>query len=194
MIRKLLNMAVAIAALVVLSSLPAAADESQPTVFNAKGPNGSQVWVSIDLTRQRLTEQYVPLVVAVRNGEKGVATLNRSSFTLTGSDGRGEPMPDLQTLRANYQKDLFDLTAVRLYGFPFGTLLDLGHVQPSEFFPVPGAGSGVRLDTVALLPFNWTVDILYFKRPAGMAEGQVMTLKVAPKGWETPIILHFAVK
>ena len=194
MIRKLLIMPVAIAALVALSSLPAAADESQPTVFNAKGPNGSQVWVSIDLTRQRLTEQYVPLVVAVRNGEKGVATLNRSSFTLTGSDGRSEPMADLQTLRANYQKDLFDLTAVRLYGFPFGTLLDLGHVQPSEFFPVPGAGIGVRLDTVALLPFNWTVDILYFKRPAGMAEGQEMTLKVAPKGWETPIILHFAVK
>jgi len=194
MIRKLVITPLAMVALTVLGSLPAAAGESQPTVFNAKGPNGAQVWVSIDLARQRLTEPYVPLVVAVRNGQKGVATLNRSSFTLIGRDGRSEPMAELETLRANYKKDLFDRTAVRLYGFPFGTLLDLRHVQPSEFFPVPGVGSGIRLDTVALQPLNWTVDILYFKRPAGMAEGQEMTLKVAPKGWETPIALHFAVR
>jgi len=193
MFRKLMVISMAVAAVTVLGSARAAAD-SQPTVFTAKGPDGAQVWVSTDLTRQRLTESYVPIVVAVRAGQGNLATLTRSTFTLIGSDGRGEPMADLETLRANYQKDLFDLTAVRLYGFPFGTLLDVGHVQPSEFFPVPGAGTGVRWDTVVLRPFDWTVDILYFKRPAGMAEGQEMTLKIAPKEWETPISVHFVVK
>ncbi len=194
MTRKLLILSVAVVTLLTVGSRSATAGETQPTVFNAQGPNGSQIWVSVDLARQRLTEAYVPLVVAVRNGDKGVATLNRSSFTLSGSDGRGEPMAQLKTLRANYKKDLFDRTAVRIYGFPFGTLLDVAHVQPVEFFPVPGSGSGVRLDTVSLRPLYWTVDILYFKRPAGMAEGQEMTLKVASAGWESPITLHFAVK
>ncbi len=182
----------AVAAIALLGVPQAFATNANETIFSAKSPDG-QVWVSVDLTRQRLNEDYVPLLVTVQNTAGQPITLDRDSFTLIGSDHQAETMPDVPTLRKAYGKFGFDRTVLRLYGMPFGTLLDLDHAEPSDFFPAMTPSSSVRIDNVVLNSLDWTTDVLYFKRPAGIAQGREVTLKIQPKGWEMPITVPFHV-
>lgn len=185
-------LSLAVAAVALLGVPQAFAKNANQTIFSAESPDG-QVWVSVDLTRQRLNEDYVPVLVTVQNTAGRAITLDRDSFTLIGSDHRAETMPDVPTLRRDYGKFGFDRTVLRLYGMPFGTLLDLDHAEPSDFFPAMTPSSAVRIDNVVLNPLDWTTDVLYFRRPVGLDQGRQIILKVRPKGWESPITVPFHV-
>jgi len=156
-------------------------------IFTAKTAEG-EVWVSADLALQRRTDAFVPLVVAVYNSAKTSAVIERSSLKLIGTDGVPIRMAGIPELRKSYSKQNFDVTMLRLYGMPFGTWLRLQRLVPSNFFPIVSVDrGGVRIERVELAPFFWTIDLVYFKRPVGLAEGRTVILEVAPKGWQTPI-------
>ncbi len=166
------------------AALPAA---SNPRIFLAKTAEG-QVWVSVDLALQRLHEPYVPFSIAVYNASRKTAVLDRDSFKIIGADGQVLGMPTIAQLRKRYSKQTLDLTMVRLYGMPFGTWLSLDRLVPSNFFPLVSIrAAGVRIDRVELPPLFWTVDLLYFPRPAGLDRGRSVTIEVAPRGWEHPV-------
>ncbi len=165
----------------------ATAGSKTKTIFTAK-TNEGQVWVSVDIALHRTKEAFIPLAVAVYNRSRSSVVLNHDSFTLVGAGGVPLKMPTIPELRKRYTKQSFDLTMIRLYGMPFGTRLDLEYLVPSNFFPVVANGSeGVRIQRVELPQFYWTIDLLYFPRPAGFAKGQPVTLVVSPEGWDTPI-------
>ena len=175
-------------AVAVASAVPitAAAGEPSPAVFKGTTKEG-QVWVSVDLTRQRLTEPYVPFLVAIYNDAKSPVVLRRSSLKLIGSDGKEYPVPTIPELRASYTRQNFDTTILRVYGMPFGTWLQPDRLVPSNFFPLVRGRGQVRIDHVQLPPLYWTVDDFYFKRPAGLTTGQEVQLEVQPEGWKEPV-------
>ena len=165
----------------------ATAGSRTKTIFTAKTSEG-QVWVSVDIARYRRSEAYIPLAVAMYNTSRHSAVLDHGCFQLIGTDGVAEKMPTVRELRKRYTKQSFDLTMIRLYGMPFGTRLDIDDLVPSNFFPVVGPRSeGVRIQRVELPQFYWTIDLLYFPRPAGFAKGQAVVLVISPKGWKKPI-------
>jgi hypothetical protein len=183
--KRIPGVALGTALFVVALALPRVGSCSSAVVFNAKSKEG-EVWVSVDLTRQRLTEDYIPLLTVVRNTSGQSVTLDRGSFRLIGADHRSVQLADFNEWRKDYHKANFDLTIMRFFGLPLGTLLDFSRLEPSNFFPVVGE-NGIRLDNVTLPNFYWTGDMLYFKRPAGLSEGRKVVLEIHPKGWETPI-------
>lgn len=175
-------------ALAVASAVPVTAMAGGPSqaVFKAATKEG-RVWVSVDLTRQRLQEPYVPFVVAIYNDAKQSVVLKRNDLRLIGTDGKAYAVATIPELRAHYTRQNFDLTILRMYGMPFGTWLQPGRLIPSNFFPLVLGRGHVRIDHVEIPPLYWTVDIFYFKRPPGLAEGQEVQLEVQPKGWKEPI-------
>jgi hypothetical protein len=163
----------------------ARATGSDQRVFHATNQFG-EVWIHVDLTRQRLDEPFVPIAVAVRNTAGSPITLTRSSFTALGRDGVLYGVPEVSTLRATYRKGTFDREVLRLDGIPFGTKLTRPQVRPSNFFPSLARGEVAR-DHVVLPDRGWTADLIYFPRPVGLAEGQQVQISVQPEGWEAPV-------
>ncbi len=169
---------------------PAGEAKAPITVFTVSGPQG-KVWVNVDLTRQRTDQDYVPLVVAVQNMGSRPVTVRRESFHLIGSSGSAVPLASIPEVRKGYPKFNFDVRTVKAQGMPFGTRLSPEYLIPSNFFPSMAAGGSVRRDTVTLPPSYWMVDLLYFMRPEGLAEGNDVILRVHPEGWEEPLEVRF---
>jgi hypothetical protein len=155
-------------------------------VFTADGPQG-KVWVNVDLTRRRLTEPYVPMIVAVLNNGAKPITLTRDSLRLIDATGQEIPMATLKEVRSGYKKLNFDWRTLNAQGMPFGTRLSADKYVESRFFPTMSGRPATTVDHVQIPPSYWTVDLFYFKRPGGLAEGQPVVLEAAPKGWEHPI-------
>lgn len=166
-------------------ALPRVGESSSAVIFSSKSSEG-EVWVSVDLTRHRLNQDEIPLQVVVRNTAGRSVTLDRSSFELIGADHAVIPLTAFEQWRDGYRLATADLTMLRFFGLPLGTLLNLDDLEPSNFFPA-AAGEGVLVDHISLPPFHWTTDLLYFKQPAGLSDGHTVVLKVSPKGWEAPI-------
>jgi hypothetical protein len=173
-------------------AVPLAAGAQDGPVFHDKTPF-AEVWVSTDLAEHRADEDYIPVMVAIKNQGPGAATLTRDSFHLEGPDGKELPMPSVETLREDYPKTDFDYTMGRVYGFtgiPVGTRL-LEHMSvPSSFFPAVRSGQ-VVWDSVQLPKNYWTVDLLYFPTPVGFADGREATLVVESDAWEEPVEVDF---
>ena len=167
-------------------SIPAAAGQPSPAVFKAATKEG-RVWVSVDLTRQRLTEPYVPFVVVIYNDAKNSVELRRNDLKLIGPDGKAYAVPTIPELRAAYTRQNFDMTMLRMYGMPFGTWLQPDRLIPSNFFPLVLGRGDVRIDHVEIPPLYWTVDLFYFKRPPGLAAGQEVQIEVQPQGWKEAV-------
>jgi len=51
----------------------------------------------------------------------------------------------------------------------------------------------IRLHSLFLPRLYWTVDLLYFRRPPGLAEGKILTLEVSGEGWDEPMRVPFTV-
>lgn len=184
-VRKIVGYLV-VALAVGLSSTAGLAGEPSRAVFKAKSDEG-EVWVSVDLTRQRLGEPYVPMVIVVYNNAKRSAVIERPALRLIGTGGTAHQVASIKEIRQGYPKLNFDLTMVRMYGLPFGTYLQPDRVIPSIFFPMVRGRGAVKIDRVELPRFYWSVDLYYFQRPAGLAEGKTVTLQAAPEGWKQPI-------
>jgi len=112
---------VLLAALMV-GAVAGARDTAPVMVFTNDGPQG-KVWVNVDLTRQRLDQLYVPMIVAILNNGAKPITLNRSSLHLIEPDGRRVGMATIQEVRKNYRKLNFDWRTLNAQGMPFGTRL-----------------------------------------------------------------------
>ncbi len=164
---------------------------STAMVFSGSGPQG-KVWVNVDLTRQRTDQPYVPLVVAVQNMGARPAVVKRESFRLLGSSGKPVPLASIEEVRKEYPKLNFDARTVKAQAMPFGTRLSAEYRVGSNFFPVMAAGGSVKRDVVTLPPSYWMVDLLYFRRPAGLAEGGDVILQVHPEGWDEPVEVRFS--
>ena len=161
-----------------------------PTVFDSKSGQG-QVWVSLTLARQRMGENFIPLVVAVYNRESRSVKLDRSSFVLVDSAGERYSMPEIPELREGYSRVNFDLSTVVVYGIPFGTLLQEDRYMPANFFPATKQNQGVKIDSLFLPRLYWTVDLLYLHRPPQLEKGSTFTLEVSGEGWDEPMKVPF---
>ncbi len=185
---KLFLCGVLIISAVVSGSLLAADGKPPVMVFTNGGPQG-KVWVNVDLTRQRLNQPYVPMIVAILNSAAKPILLDRSSLHLIEPDGRKIPMATIQEIRKNYKKLNFDWRTLNAQGMPFGTRLSPEYYVQSRFFPSMADGGSIKVDRLQVPPSYWTVDLFYFERPSGLAEGRPVVLEAAPKGWEKPILV-----
>lgn len=184
-------MLVPLLALLLQGALGLPGDDATRNVFEAKDAHG-QVWVSVRLTRFRTDQTFIPLLVAVRNVGRATTTLDRSAFQLVAADGETVPMATVEQVREGYPMLLFDETAVRFTGLPLGTVLDLSDLEPSDLFPTAaGPGKPPVSESVTLAPGRWTVDLLYFPRPAGLVENQTVSLEVQGTGWNQPVSVPF---
>ncbi len=185
-VRKILHSTVILGLMVAVAApVLARSTDSGQRVFHASNQFG-EVWIHVDLTRQRLDEAFVPIAVAVRNTSGNPITLTRSSFTVLGRDGVLYGVPEVSTLRATYRKDTYDRQVLRLDGIPFGTKLSQSQIRPSNFFPSLARGEVAR-DHVVLPDRGWTADLLYFPQPVGLAQGQEVQISIQPDGWEAPV-------
>ena len=169
------------------------AQQEQPApvmVFTASGPQG-KVWVNVDLTRQRTDQDFIPLVVAIQNMGSKPVVVRRESFRLLGSSGQPVGLASIKEVRKEYPKFNFDVRTVKAQGMPFGTRLSGEYLVPSSFFPSMAGGGNVKRDVVTLPPSYWMVDLFYFRRPEGLAEGRDVILQVHPEGWEEPVEVRF---
>ncbi|HHQ47497.1 MAG TPA: hypothetical protein ENK19_01260 [Acidobacteria bacterium] len=180
-------MVAALALATVLAGVVVAAGGKAPVmVFTNDGPQG-KVWVNVDLTRRRLTEPYVPMIVAILNNDAKPILLDRNALRLIDADGQEIPMATLREVRSGYKKLNFDWRTLNAQGMPFGTRLGADKYVQSRFFPTMSGGGAIAIDHVQIPPSYWTVDLFYFKRPGGLAEGRPVLLEAAPKGWKEPI-------
>jgi len=165
---------------------PAAEGKAPIMVFTDGGPQG-KVWVNVDLTRKRLNEPYSPMIVAILNNAAKPIVLDRNSLHLVEPDGQKISMATIQEVRKGYKKLNFDWRTLNAQGMPFGTRLSPQYYVESRFFPSMADGGSIKVDRLQIPPSYWTVDLFYFKRPTGLAEGQPIVLEAAPEGWEEPI-------
>lgn len=184
---KLFPVGVLILGAVLAAGLSWAAKEKPPVmVFTNDGPQG-KVWVNVDLTRRRLKEPYVPMIVAILNNSSKTIVLDRTTLRLIDPQGQAVHMASIQEIRANYSKLNFDWRTLNAQGMPFGTRLGADRYVESRFFPNMSGRGSTKVDRVQIPPSYWTVDLFYFKRPVGLAEGRPVVLEAAPEAWEQPI-------
>jgi len=182
-----LILAVVLGGVVGIPGVAAAPEKAAPVmVFTGDGPQG-KVWVNVDLTRRRLEEAYVPMIVAVLNNAAGPITLDRTALRLVGADGTSTPMATLKEIRTEYRKLNFDWRTLNVQGMPFGTRLSRQFHVESHFFPSMAGRGAITIDRVQIPPSYWTVDLFYFRRPPGLGEGKPVVLEAAPAGWDEPI-------
>jgi hypothetical protein len=169
-------------------------DASSPLTLTAETELG-QVWVNLRTTAVRLEEDYVPMVVAVYNRSRRTIELDRESFRLYGSDGRSAPVAGVKELREAYRKISMDLRIASTVGIPASTWSRTGKLVRTNFFPSLAIGRGnTTIDHVSLAPFHGMVDLLYFRRPEGLAAGRPVALVVAAEGWEEPIRMRLQIR
>lgn len=178
-----------VAALFLATGAAPAADRPGQIVFKAESALG-EVWANVGLTRQRLDQDYVPIVVLVANRSREPVIVDRDAIRLIGADGRRSPMPTLQELRKGYGKTGLDGRAVSGAGIPYEVWQQNRRLIESNFFPnLSTDRRGIVIDEVTL-PFGYAmIDLLYFAKPSGLAPGQPVILEVQPVGWDVPIRL-----
>jgi len=178
-----------IAALGLAAGAAPAADRPGRIVFQAESALG-EVWANVGLTRQRLDQDYVPMVVLVANRSREPVIVDRDAIRLVGPDGGRYPMPTLHELRKGYSKTGLDGRAVSGAGIPYEVWQQNRRLIESNFFPnLSTDRRGIVVDEVTLPTGAAMIDLLYFAKPRGLAPGQPFMLEVQPIGWEAPIRL-----
>ena len=178
--------------LVILPLLATAADpaaEDGPgDVYFAENASG-QVWANISLTRQRVGEPYLPIVVGILNTSDQPVKITRDRLWLTDPDDVIYPMPTVKQLRKGYDRQALDRRALSTIGIPWRVWASSGSLEPSNFFPDLRArrGNNVVRDNITLRRSHGMVDLLYFETPRTLAAGTPFILEVHPEGWEEPI-------
>jgi len=179
--------------MLLIGTLRAGEDTDSPAVVSAENQFG-QVWVNLTVTSLRLSEPYVPMVVAVYNSSGDEATLVRSSFRLYGNDGRAVTVAGVKELRKAYAKVNMDHRVANSVGIPVASWARRRALAESNFFPsMASTRGGTTIDHVSLPPYYGMIDLLYFERPPGLALGELVVLEVAPEGWEEPIRLRLRI-
>jgi hypothetical protein len=85
--------------LVSLSMLAGPALSEQPRILFSEQSALGQVWANLVLTHLRLEEDYLPMVVGIRNLANNKLVVDRESLRLIGPDGVRYPMAGLKEVR-----------------------------------------------------------------------------------------------
>lgn len=175
-------------ALVVAVGIAVAGDDDSGDVLAAQNEFG-QVWVNLRLTRQRLAEPYLPIVVGVLNNADQPVEITRDRVWLSDSNDIVYSMPSVKQLRKGYDRAALDRRALSTDGIPWRVWASSGMLEPSNFFPDLRArrGNNVVRDRITLRRGHGMVDLLYFETPRDLAPGKPFVLEVHPDGWEQPI-------
>ena len=183
--------AVLLSAICVGALVVAAQDGEAPRIlFIAEDDNG-KVWANLTLTRQRLDEPYLPMVVGVQNKSKRKAVISRESFRLVGPDGTRYPLAELREVRGEYDKFSADHRMASAAGIPVDVWYRQRHLRETSFFPdIRLSRRPTVIEYATLSRGDGMADLLYFVSPRGLAPGKPFLLEVFPEGWETPLRLR----
>jgi len=165
-------------------------DQESQILFIGENEFG-KVWANLSLTRQRESEPYLPMVVAVSNKARKSVTIDRETIRLSDLDGIVYSMPTVKEVRKSYKRLVIDHRMVSYSGIPWEVWWRSGHLAESNFFPDLRATRGnTTRDRVTLRTGHAMVDLLYFERPRAMELHKPFFLEVIPEGWEVPIRLR----
>jgi hypothetical protein len=147
------------------------------------------VWANIQITRMRVDQPYLPMVIGLQNLAAETAKITRESIRLVGPDGRRYPVAGLKEVRKNYPMLNQDRRVVNAAGIPWEVWYRQRRLRESNFFPGVMGRSGTVIDHVTLRRQDGMVDLFYFPRPHGFAAGTPVILEISAEGWEGPIRL-----
>jgi len=180
----------ALAALVAAPAVLASQDEAPRRLVFSGGNELGELWVNTSLTRQRLDEDYIPMVVAIVNRSRETVTVDRDAVRLIGPDGSRYPMPTVKELREGYGRSSLDARMVSGAGIPYEVWQRERHLMDSNFFPFLMSGRrAIVIDEVNLAPGYAMIDILYFAKPDRLQLGEPLLLEVRAVGWAAPVRL-----
>jgi hypothetical protein len=167
-----------------------AEEQPQKRVVFTGGNDLGEAWANVALTRQRLGESYLPMVVMIVNHSRGSITIDRDAIRLVAGDGKRYPMPTLKELRKNYGKFNFDRRAVSATGIPYEVWQRDRRLIDSNFFPQISVSRGaIAIDEVTLPPSYAMIDLVYFAKPSGLRRGDPFLVEIQPIGWDSPVVL-----
>lgn len=133
-------------------------------------------------------ENYMPLEVAVANKGMPSLSLTAESFTLTDQDGRSYPAVSGAELRRAINVDV---------DRRLGTLAPVVRSRYGNYAFQPGTFTTsfdypIQRD-VNLPRFSWTIDLIYFPKPAGGVRGRSFELFMNAPELDDPVFVRFAV-
>lgn len=171
----------------------AQADEGSRILFIAQDEQG-KVWANVSLTRQRLNEPYLPMVIGVQNFGKKDIHLNRETFWLSDLDGLVYTMPSVGEWRKNYKRAAIDRRMLTTGGIPWEVWYRTRKLGETNFFPDLHASRGnTTQDSVYLRKGYGMVDLMYFERPRGLEIGRPFFLSIHPERWENAIRIRLVI-
>lgn len=175
-----------LAVVFVVVAAPAAAADPQ-LVFSGENRLGA-AFANVSLTRLRVDEPFLPIVVGLQNLSSDAATVDRDTFRLIGPDRVRYPLAEIKDVRKGYKRGRIDQRLASAAGIPMDVWYRQGRLREANFFPSLGSGSTV-VDRISLRHNDGIVDLLYFPTPHGLALGQPLLLEFALAEWEAPLQL-----
>jgi hypothetical protein len=177
------------ALLVVLAAAaPGVPQESQ--LVNVGENSFGAVWANIHLTRMRVEEPYLPLVIGIQNLSSESVRIDRDAIRLVGPDGRRYPVAGLKEVRKEYDKLNVDRRIANANGIPWEVWYRQRRLRESNFFPGVMNRRGTVIDEVVLRRQDGMVDLVYFPTPRGLALDTPFALEIDAEGWEVPLQLR----
>lgn len=175
-------------AVVLAVAAPGVPQESQ--LVNVGETDFGAVWANIHLTRMRVEEPYLPMVIGIQNLGSGSVRIDRDAIRLVGPDGRRYPVAGLKEVRKEYDKLNVDRRIANANGIPWEVWYRQRRFRESNFFPGVMNRRGTVIDDVVLRRQDGMVDIVYFPTPRGLALDTPIALEIAAEGWEAPLQLR----
>lgn len=167
---------------------PGVAQESQ--LVNIGENDFGVVWANIQLTRMRVAEPYLPMVIGIQNQSSQSVRIDRDAIRLVGPDGRRYPVAGLKEVRQEYDKLNLDRRIANANGIPWEVWYRQRRLRESNFFPGVMNRSGTVIDQISLRRQDGMVDLVYFPRPRGLTLDTPFALEIAAEGWEVPLQLR----
>lgn len=136
--------------------------------------NGATLIVDMDLARFRGDKKYIPIGIWLGYNESGVLKLNRGSFTLTDPAGKVHRLPSPKELTKGYGPTMIsaDYTYYsQIYDYGSMAFLSYHYIPGVAFFANTSGSPGILYDHVELPMRTFFRSIVYFKNPAGKADG-----------------------
>jgi hypothetical protein len=171
----------------IVAGVEGEADCQPQNVFQAESSEGV-AWANVTLTRQRVAEPYLPIVIGIQNTGPKEVKVTRDSIWLSDQSGVVYSMPTVKEVRGGYDKILADSRLSAADGIPWMNWRQGRRFEPSNFFPDMRAQRGnTTKDRVTLRSGFGMVDLFYFERPRDLAPCKPFFVVVNPEGWQTPI-------
>lgn len=145
--------------------------------------NGTTLIVDMDLARFRGDKKYIPIGIWLGYNDSGALKVDRRSFTLTDPAGKIHNLATTKELTKGYGPTMIsaDYTYYS-YINDYGCMayLSYHYIRGVAFFANPSGPPGILYDHVELPMRTFFRSIVYFRNPAGKADGTyTLTLRDA---------------